>query len=164
NAFAAAMSSSCSEKNNSVIEPVPSLQSARSGQSGSRTSPVSMFVGWMANIADHSPFCLFYVRLRWVVFLLWSIGAFLRWLSGKEKGRRVAPTALRRFPCSCCYGWETSWRRGRPCLSVVVPSEIGDQNDGTVETGHGWYARTRALPAMPLAAAAAYIPVIVRWP
>jgi hypothetical protein len=49
-------------------------------------------------------------------------------------------------------------------LSVVVPSEIGDQNDGAVETGHGWYARTRALPAMPLAAAAAYMRVIVRWP
>src|SRR4051794_6881554 len=49
NAFAAAMSSSCSEKNSSDIDPLPSLQRARSCQRGSRSVSVSS-MGWMANI------------------------------------------------------------------------------------------------------------------
>jgi len=36
-------------------------------------------------------------------------------------------------------------------LRAVVPSEIGDQDAKAGETGHGWKARTRALPAMSLA-------------
>src|SRR6185295_14697786 len=67
------------------------------------------------------------------------------------KGRRVAPTAWWMLPGSGCYGWETSGRRGRPCLCAVVPSEIGDQGAKAGETGHGWKARTRAFPAMSLA-------------
>jgi hypothetical protein len=69
-------------------------------------------------------------------------------ISGKQKGRRVAPTALRMVPVAGRYRWDTSRRRGRPCFAAVVPSEIGDQGANTAETGHGWNPRTRAFPAM----------------
>jgi hypothetical protein len=39
-------------------------------------------------------------------------------ISGKQKGRRVAPTALRMIPGSESYGWDTSGRRDRPCFAV----------------------------------------------
>jgi hypothetical protein len=45
-------------------------------------------------------------------------------------------------------------------LSVVVPSEIGDQSETAGETGHGWYARMRASPAMSLAWNAAVMVVM----
>jgi len=114
----------------------------------------------MANIADHSPFSRRFVRRRCVRRRLRRrvvVRFGLQCGSGagfggsgpdKEKGRRVAPTASWLLPGSDCYGWDTSGRRDRPCLSAVVPSEIGDHGAKTGETEHDWKARTRAFPAM----------------
>jgi hypothetical protein len=45
-------------------------------------------------------------------------------------------------------------------LSLVVPSEIGDQTAMAGEAEHGWKTRTRATPAM-LMASAAYVRVVI---
>ena len=45
-------------------------------------------------------------------------------------------------------------------MSVVVPSEIGDQTETAGEAGHEPLTRTRAAAAMPLASAA-YIGCVI---
>ena len=45
-------------------------------------------------------------------------------------------------------------------MSLVVPSEIGDQTAMAGEAEHGWKTRTRATPAM-LMASAAYVRVVI---
>jgi hypothetical protein len=68
----------------------------------------SVSKGWMANIADHSPFARRFVCSRRSSFVVASVVGLsvlcgVRSLvggliSGKQKGRRVAPTALRTIP------------------------------------------------------------------
>ena len=94
NALAAAMSSSCSEKNSSVIDPLPSLQRARSCQSGSRL--VSSVFDWLDGEHRQSLPCS--RRSRAVSSSCPRSEGAVRSLSGSvvgqnKKGRRVAPTA-----------------------------------------------------------------------
>ena len=113
---------------------------------------VGLDEGWMANIADHSPFLVVPCRVSSCSssrLVGWSVGRV--GIRGWGRTKRKA-AGLPRRPGGCSLVAAATdgtprGRRDRPCLRAVVPSEIGDHGAKTGETGHGWKARTRAFPA-----------------